>query len=114
VQDVYQEYVDKYGVDNADYLMEVMGAWQKHYDRARFIEMGVGDSSRVEARARALAEQRGWAFERIEGDLVLIRRLLEGEWADGSAAGDDFLVVPPGRQVRMTYDVDVIGCTQAQ
>lgn len=111
VQDVYQEYVEKYGVDNADYLMEVMGAWQKHYDRARFIDMGVGDGSRVEAHARALAEQRGWAFERVAGDLVLIRRLLNGEWA--GEGGDDFLVVPPGQQVRMTYDVDVIGCALA-
>jgi hypothetical protein len=108
VQDVYQEYVEKYGVDNADYLMEVMGAWQKHYDRARFIDMGVGDSTRVEAHARTLAEQRGWTFERLAGNLVLIRRLLNGEWA--GEGGDDFLVVPPGQQVRMTYDLDVIGC----
>ncbi|HUT20751.1 MAG TPA: DUF1638 domain-containing protein [Anaerolineae bacterium] len=110
VQDAYREYVEKYGQDNADYLMEVMGAWQKHYSRASLIEMGVGDSTRVEARARALAEQRGWAFQRVEGDLVLIRRLLDGEWASGSGSGDDFLIVPPGQQVRMTYDIDVIGC----
>ena len=110
VQDMYREYVERYGQDNADYLMEAMGAWQKHYSRASFIEMGVGDSTRVEARARALAEQRGWAFQRVEGDPVLIRRLLDGEWASGSGAGDDFLVVPPGQQVRMTYDIDVIGC----
>jgi len=114
VRDVYREYVEKYGQDNADYLMEVMGAWQKHYDRASFIEMGVGDSTRVEARASALAEKRGWAFQRVEGDLVLIRRLLDGDWAaSGSGSGDDFLVVPPGQQVRMSYDMDVIGCAQA-
>lgn len=112
VQDVYRQYVAKYGKDNADYLMEVMGAWQQHYNRAAFIEMGVGDSARVEAHARALAERRAWSFERVEGNLVLIKRLLDGEWADGSDAGNDFLVVPPGHQVRMTYDVDVIGCTQ--
>jgi len=113
VQGVYREYVGKYGQDNAEYLMEVMGAWQRHYDRASFIEMGVGNSTRVEGRARALAEKRGWAFQRVEGDLVLIRRLLDGEWASGSGSGDDFLTVPPGQQVRMTYDVDVIGCAQA-
>jgi hypothetical protein len=33
LQAVYGEYVAKYGKDNADYLMEVMGAWQKHYQR---------------------------------------------------------------------------------
>ena len=38
---VYEEYVEKYGADNADYLMEVMGAWQAHYQRAAYIDMGV-------------------------------------------------------------------------
>ena len=27
--------------------MEVMGAWREHYDRAAFIDMGVGDPSAV-------------------------------------------------------------------
>jgi hypothetical protein len=77
--------------------------------------MGIGDSARVETQARETAEQRAWRFDRVEGDLVLIKRLLDGEWADGADAEgkDDFLVVPPGHQVRMTYDIDVIGCAPA-
>src|SRR5512139_3723155 len=55
---VYDEYVQKYGKDNADYLMEVMGAWQKHYRRAAFIDMGVADGAAVEARAQAEAARR--------------------------------------------------------
>ena len=35
---LYHEYVEKYGQDNAQYLMEVMGAWQENYNRAAFIE----------------------------------------------------------------------------
>lgn len=110
VQDVYQEYVGKYGEDNAAYLMEVMGAWQQHYSRAAFIEMGVGDSAHVEAHARTLAERRAWSYERVEGNLVLIKRLLDGEWVEDA---DGFLVVPPGHQVRMTYDADVLECAPA-
>jgi len=49
---VYDEYVEKYGKDNADYLMEVMGAWQDHYQRAVFIDMGIGDGAAVEGLAR--------------------------------------------------------------
>lgn len=101
---VYDEYVQKYGKDNADYLMEVMGAWQQHYRRAVFIDMGVADGAAVEARAQAEAARRGWTFDRLIGDLVLIRRLLNGDWED------DFLLVPPGGQVVMTYDEGVIGC----
>jgi hypothetical protein len=105
---VYGEYIDKYGRENADYLMEVMGAWQKHYRRAVYIDLDpagpVGDAGGVEARAQADAARRGWSFERIAGELALIRRLLQGEWEQ------DFLIVPPGSAVRMTYDEGVIDC----
>jgi Protein of unknown function (DUF1638) len=106
LQAVYDEYVQKYGKDNADYLMEVMGAWQQHYRRAAYIDMGVADGAAVEARAQAEAARRGWVFDRLTGDLVLIRRLLEGDWKE------DFLLVPPGQQVIMTYDDGVVDCRE--
>jgi hypothetical protein len=106
LQAEYDKYVEKYGKENADYLMEVMGAWQAHYQRAVYIEMGVGDGASVEARARAEAERRGWAFERLEGDLVLLRRLLAGDWEN------DFLVVPPGGTIKMAADEGVIRCPE--
>jgi hypothetical protein len=106
LQAAYGEYVEKYGKDNADYLMEVMGDWQSHYRRAVYIDMGVGDGKAVEAKAQAEAARRGWAFERMAGDLILIRRLLMGDWET------DFLVLQPGESVGMTYDEGVIGCAR--
>jgi hypothetical protein len=103
---VYDEYVAKYGKDNADYLMEVMGAWQSHYQRAVYIDMGIGDGSAVEALAQAEAARRGWAFERLAGDLRLIQGLQSGEW--NSTAAEDFLVLAPGEQIEMSYDEDVL------
>lgn len=104
---VYDEYVEKYGQDNADYLMEVMGTWREHYKRAVYIDNGIGDGSAVEAQARSQAAGRGWQFERMTGDLVLIRRLLAGEW------GEDFLVLQPGQESIMTYDEEIIGYRMA-
>ena len=104
IDSVYEEYVEKYGQDNADYLMEVMGAWQQHYNRAAYIDLGVGDGSAVEQKARTDAEKRNWMFERVAGNLVLIRRLLAGDW------DSDFLVLEPGQQLAMTYDEEIIGC----
>lgn len=101
---LYEEYVSKYGRDNADYLMEVMGAWQQHYNRAAYIEMGVADGAEVEQQTRREAERRGWRFEQLAGDLVLIRRLLDGDW------DEDFLVLQPGEQIEMTYDARVVTC----
>ncbi len=102
IDDVYEEYVKKYGKDNADYLMEVMGEWKSHYQRAAYIDLGFGGGEEVEQKARDEAQRRGWRFERIAGDMVLIRRLLNGDW------DDDFLVLHPGQKVRMAYDSQVI------
>jgi hypothetical protein len=102
----YDEYVTKYGADNAAYLMEAMGAWRSNYDRAAFVEMGVADPravTPVEARAREDAERRGWAFEKLAGELILVRRLIDGDW--GAA---DFLLLQPGERLAMSYDEGVI------
>jgi hypothetical protein len=107
VRAVYDEYVEKYGQDNADYLMEVMGAWKSHYNRAAFIDLGIGDASAVEAAVQSEAQRRGWTYERLQGDTCLMRRLLAGDW------DDDFLIIPPGQCVIMTGDAGVIGCKPA-
>jgi hypothetical protein len=106
IQGTYEEYVQKYGEDNAAYLMEVMGAWQQHYQRAALIDMGIGDGSAVAAKAQEEATRRGWAFERLAGDLTLIRRLLWGDW------DDDFLVLQPGEAIEMSYDACVMQATR--
>lgn len=108
IRKVYDEYVRKYGEDNADYLMEVMGAWKQHYNRAVYIEMGISNGSVVENRAREEALRRGWTFERMEGDLILIKRLLDGDWDLNDYR--EFLLVKPGQKVSMTYDEQVICC----
>ncbi len=56
--------------------------------------------------AQENAAQRGWSFERVAGDLVLIRRLLDGAWQD------DFLIVEPGEQIEMSGDDDVMRCAR--
>ena len=96
------DYVEKYGEDNADYLMEVMGAWKTHYQRAAFVGMGVSDESASVASAREQAERRGWAFEQMQGSMVLLRKLIDGEW------DDDMLTLQPGEQLTMSYDEGVV------
>jgi hypothetical protein len=102
----YATYVEKYGQDNADYLMSIMGAWQQHYNRAAYIDLGIGDSSPVETQAKEEAGRRGWNFERLQGDIGLIRRLLDGDW--GAETESDFLVVPPGKRIVMSVSENVV------
>jgi len=102
----YQEYVEKYGEDNAAYLMEALGGWRSHYDRAAYVDMAVADphaAAAVEAFARDDATRRGWAFEKLAGELILVRRLVDGDWG-----ADDFLVLQPGERLAMSYDEAVI------
>ncbi len=99
MDEVYQEYVAKYGQDNADYLMEVLGEWGKHYDRAVYIDTGTGDGSAYERLAQQQAQARGWLFERKVGDRRLLEMLLGGDWR-----ADEFLVVPPGHTIRQTTE----------
>jgi hypothetical protein len=103
---IYGEYVAKYGEDNAAYLMEALGAWRSHYDRAAFVDMAIAGelgSAEVEARARDDAARRGWSFEKLAGELVLVRRLLDGDWGP-----EDFLVLRDGERLAMSYDEAVI------
>jgi hypothetical protein len=104
----YEELVVKYGEDNAKFLHEQLGDYTRNYGQFTFIEMGIEPDDRFERRARQQAAERGWKFEKVLGDMSLIRRLVDGEWDDG-----DFLVVPPGWRVVTTYDDDIIRAEQA-
>lgn len=97
-----QEYIEQYGQENADYLMETMGEWRSRYQRGAFLETGLAPDDVAEQRARQESEMRGWRFERVTSDLGLIERLVEGEW------DEDFIVVQPGQQLAMSYDDSVV------
>jgi hypothetical protein len=108
----HAEYVAKYGQDNADYLMEVLGAWRDHYDRAAYVEMGIADlrgAAPIEERARDDAARRGWAFDKLAGELVLVKRLIDADWDPA-----DVLVLAPGERLAMSWDEAVIRAEPAE
>ena len=95
----HEEYVAKYGRDNADYLMEVLGAWREHYDRAAYIDTEEIELPDYRAAVQAQAARWDWSFEELAGSLVIIRDLLEGRWDE-----DRFLTVEPGMTLVPSYD----------
>ncbi|MHB9032921.1 MAG: DUF1638 domain-containing protein [Anaerolineae bacterium] len=100
---VYDEYVEKYGKDNADYLMEVMGAWTQHYNRAVYIRNGEAPFPDMSASVRDTADRRGWNYVEMAGSLLLIRDLLEGRWDN-----QRFLVLPAGQAVEPSNDAQIL------
>jgi hypothetical protein len=105
---VYEQYVQKYGEDNAKFLIEAMGAWTQHYERGALIAYDFDRALALDQQVRAICEERGWRYEELLGDLGLLRRWLAGDWRD-----EEFLVVPPGQAIRPAWDGSVVACGAA-
>ena len=99
----YEQLVAEYGEDNAKFLYETLCAPPPNYSQFTFVEMGVEPDDSFEKTARARADERGWKFEKVPGDMQLLTRLLNGPWDDA-----DFLTVPPGHRVVARYDEQII------
>jgi hypothetical protein len=89
-----KEYKEKYGDDNAQYLMEVEQSWIKEYDWATFIDWGLTDSSEYKNYTKRCAEYLHWNYDELKGSPALMQKLIDGEWHKS-----EFLVVEPGQKV---------------
>jgi len=102
-----EEYRQKYGEDNAQYLLEVEQTWMKEYQWATYVDWGLSESQDYKAFTRECAEFLGWKTEELTGDPGLMQRFVDGLWNE-----EDFLVVPPGQ--RIAEDVTNRGIIKAQ
>lgn len=99
-------YVEKYGQDNADYLMEMEQGWMQKYKWAIYVDMGLPLADYYREYTKTCAEFLGWNFKEVAGHLGLIEAMLSGNWDTGR-----FLVVPPGQTIVPSYDDAILGAT---
>jgi hypothetical protein len=99
--DQFAALVEQYGEDNARYIWDSMHPPGLESENERVVFIDVPETSLLggEQKFRDQAEREGKQFERLEGDLGLIRRLLHGDWDV-----EDFLIVEPGQQIAGVYD----------
>lgn len=95
------EYTEKYGEDNARYLLdnEFMLA---NYNRAAYISWDELSFPQYEQYARRAAEYHGWDFDKVKGGAALLCDFVGGRW------DERFLIVPPGKTIEPDYEGGVV------
>ena len=98
-----RDYVEKYGEDNADYLMEMEQGWMKEYSNAAYIDLGFSDTLRFREYTRECAQWLGWKCDELQGDSGMIQAFVVGQWDS-----ERFLIVEPGQTIVASHDAMVI------
>ncbi len=98
-----RKYVEQYGEDNADYLMEMEQGWFKEYSNAAYVDLGFGDNAAYRDYTRECADWLGWTYDELQGDPSLIRDMVEGRWDP-----ERFIVVQPGQTLAASHDDNVL------
>ena len=97
------EYREKYGDDNAEFLMETEQHWFSTYDRAAYVHLTVGATQDDKNYTKQCADWLDWNYDEQAGDPQLLKDLITGNWDD-----DRFLVIQPNQAIRMTGDQNIV------
>jgi hypothetical protein len=89
-----KEYIEKFGEDNAKYLMETEQNWMKEYNWAAYIDWGFANNEQEKQFTKRAAEFLNWKYDEVKGDSSLMQRLVDGLWNE-----DEFLIVQQGRNI---------------
>ena len=95
----FQEYKEKYGEENAEYLMEIEQRWIYDYSNAAYVDLGFYDTQDYKAFTQQCAQELSWQYDELIGEPQLIINFLEGNWNS-----HDFLIVQPGEKIIASYD----------
>ena len=94
----WMEYAEKFGEDNADYLIEVESSWEKNYSTLGYIHSSVYDAAANLDATKREAEEKGWRLREVDGDLRMLRMMVDGTWND-----TEFLILRPGERIAPDY-----------
>lgn len=98
----YEDLVEMYGEENAQYLWETLHP-NLHSNELIYIEIPETAHLGYQKKLEELALEQGKTVRILNGDMRLIRNLIDGAWNE-----KEFLIVPPGETIKAVYDKDEI------
>jgi uncharacterized protein DUF1638 len=100
----YDEWVKKFGEEEAKYLLEEMNRWTNNYTHGTLINFEFLKNLDFRDQVKKICSDKSWKYEELPGDLKLLQNLLDGNWPDS-----DYLVVEPAQKVAASFDDKIIG-----
>ncbi|HPQ47569.1 MAG TPA: DUF1638 domain-containing protein [Clostridia bacterium] len=97
----YEEYVEEYGKENADFIWETIHP-KRQSDEVMFIDIPETHDADVFEGFMQEATGNGQKVIVEKGSIDLLRRFVSGDW------NDDFLVVKPGCEITAVYGKEEI------
>lgn len=111
----YEDYVEEYGEEIAQYLIETLGDWTKNYKKMSYIDMSIkktdgsiinfGDTDKYRTLTKKKADECGWEYDEISGDIRLIEKLINGDWNN-----NEFLIVAPEQKIIAANTDEIVKC----
>lgn len=94
---------ERFEPDDVEFLIDSEREMWRSYDTAAFIDLGTAAAAREAAYTQACAQELGWNFEHIQGDLALLRDLIWGPWDD-----ERYQIILPGQQLGHSPDAAIL------
>lgn len=91
--DEYEAHVKQFGREEADFLREQLHGEKEDGPRIFIVTPPCG--------AVPVERPPEIRYRDVAGDMRLLKMLVDGDWPDA-----EFLVIPPGKNIRATYDLD--------
>ena len=98
----YMGYVEQYDEETADYLWETLHPVIES-DESFYIKIDGYEYSDSFENYKALIEKQDIKLKVVNGNIALLKALVDGEWDDAR-----FLTVPPGQKIVGVYDKEYV------
>lgn len=99
----YEQWVQKYGEDQAKYLLEEMSRWTGVYSHGSLIDFDFLKHLDLAQQVQKVCSDKGWTYDEIPGDLALFQKMVDGPWEE-----ENFLQVKPGQKIVASFDERII------